>query len=771
MELTKRIELMENFTNKFKESGHLPKSTREVVCMETIFPHVFTLPLDKDWFAGRFIMLPVGHGLEWAHLGGGDIKMDHKDLTTYNGSSVPELNSAGPSYYGLVEQLAGMKENTNDSVLKKRLDDLIRFWNVEDTHQQMVKEFSKTHDSSLYDSDINNFLPPVLVLTRLSGIELDYELLLNKGLSGLKEQLLIRFKEVNNPEEKDFFEAGLRSISLVEKSIGYYIDQMEMIINEDKGSKEMNRVKVILSSMKDLLSGKPTSFHSAIQLMFLYSQLSGVVNYGRMDDYLGDFLVEDIETGVIDENKAIEYIESMWHLIDECCNRGNGRVIIGGRGRKNPESANLFAELAIKATMKTMTVKPQLTFRKDESTTEVLYDLALDAIGKGCTFPILYNDELNVPSVEKAMGVTANDSKHYVPYGCGEYIIYGRGTGSPNVCVNFTKVLQLAFNKGIDPFDGVYRGGDFQFKELNEFDNYSEVEEYYYDYLDYVLMTTLHYQEDSYQYMAKRSSFLMASLLMHDCIGRGKPILDGGIRYYSGVNEFYGFTNAIDSLQSIKSLVYDEVKYSLEKFVGLVLEENGDSELENRIKAVHKYGNDYDDVDEIAVRLHEHACSYIRSHAKDLGLHSFLAVNINNNANTRWGLKTGASFDGRVSKEHLAPGNNPHSGRDDQGITAMLNSISKLRADIHGGYVQNLKCSPKLFNQERSKVKMLFKGYFKQPGGTQLMVNVLDQNTLIDAKSKPEKYPNLIVRCGGFSAKFVELDRATQTEIINRTCN
>ena len=44
-----------------------------------------------------------------------------------------------------------------------------------------------------------------------------------------------------------------------------------------------------------------------------------------------------------------------------------------------------------------------------------------------------------------------------------------------------------------------------------------------------------------------------------------------------------------------------------------------------------------------------------------------------------------------------------------------------------------------------------------QRGLYELQLNVLDKNTLIDARNHPEKYPNLVVRVWGFSAYFNEL--------------
>jgi len=50
-----------------------------------------------------------------------------------------------------------------------------------------------------------------------------------------------------------------------------------------------------------------------------------------------------------------------------------------------------------------------------------------------------------------------------------------------------------------------------------------------------------------------------------------------------------------------------------------------------------------------------------------------------------------------------------------------------------------------------------------------LQVNVVDKETLLKAKEKPEEYRDLLVRVRGFSAYFVDLDPWMQEQIIERT--
>ena len=81
-----------------------------------------------------------------------------------------------------------------------------------------------------------------------------------------------------------------------------------------------------------------------------------------------------------------------------------------------------------------------------------------------------------------------------------------------------------------------------------------------------------------------------------------------------------------------------------------------------------------------------------------------------------------------------------------------------------------LKFTKSLFNTKRGKEAfiILAKVYFERLG-QQLTVNVLSREELLDAQKNPQKYSNLIVRVGGYSAYFTSLSRELQDNIIART--
>lgn len=67
-----------------------------------------------------------------------------------------------------------------------------------------------------------------------------------------------------------------------------------------------------------------------------------------------------------------------------------------------------------------------------------------------------------------------------------------------------------------------------------------------------------------------------------------------------------------------------------------------------------------------------------------------------------------------------------------------------------------------------AKTKALLSVYF-QNGGSQIMITVVSRDEMEDAVIHPERHQDLIVRVGGFSARFIELGKDVQQELLSRT--
>ena len=316
--------------------------------------------------------------------------------------------------------------------------------------------------------------------------------------------------------------------------------------------------------------------------------------------------------------------------------------------------------------------------------------------------------------------------------------------------------------------DGKYKAGPVKLKPLSSFKTFDAFYQQYKNLLDYYFDLSVECQKHSYEIMNQEVSFLYTSILMDDCISRGKALLDGGVEILGGTNETYGNINTSDCLHAIKHLVFDTKKYTLDELNKAALNDfKGVESLRKECWNLAKYGNDIQEVDVMANDLYEYVAKGIRQRGIDKHMGYYLIVISNNQTNTDWGKQTAASLDGRRKGMYMNPANNPSGGASRNGPTAVLNSLSLFDAKYHGGSVQNIKFTSRMMHQDRDKVQALWKTYFKK-GGCQLMVTVVDHGILEDAIKHPEKYPDLIVRVAGYSAIFVNLDRDVQEELLSR---
>jgi formate C-acetyltransferase len=64
-------------------------------------------------------------------------------------------------------------------------------------------------------------------------------------------------------------------------------------------------------------------------------------------------------------------------------------------------------------------------------------------------------------------------------------------------------------------------------------------------------------------------------------------------------------------------------------------------------------------------------------------------------------------------------------------------------------------------------VASLIKSHFEM-GGTQINMNIIDAEKILEAHKDPSKYPDLIVRVTGFSAYFASLSPEFRQLVVDR---
>lgn len=737
--LLRQLEIMEKYTETHRRFADASRERQEVECLKVLFPQMFRSIEDVDLIAGRLDFLPIGFG------------------------TVTSVGGVG--HYCVFSKLRAFQKEIEklDGSCHDRVEKLYEYWLNHDLKTEYCRRV-------LTETTIGRFIDvnyPLIATARLSGMMLDYTKLLDNGVAGLKQLI---HQAMENQPDNEFYITSLECLDIVTASADALREQALTQMNAlPKGHKRCAELKRMADGLAKIRTDKPETFHEALQLFWLYALLAGVINYGRLDDFLGPYVAADLAAGRLTEQEAYDYVRSLWTMIENRRTTVNGRVIVGGKGRKHPKEADVFARIALKVCKDCRYVEPQFTLRIDNDTPEDIWQAAMDAIGAGATYPTIYNDEVNVPAVSYGMRVNEEDASRYAPFGCTEFVLWGQSTGTPNICINLLKLLTIYMNDGVDPMDGQEKTGALTPRKMSEMTSFEDFYAGYRELVDYYMDLSADAQYYSYALMNEKVRFLFTSILMDDCIQRGKALLDGGVKYLGGTCETYGNINTSDSLYAVKKLVFEDKRVSLTELCAAVKANFvGYEQLRRLCLNCDKYGNDLDTADGMANDLYEFVAKGIRDRGIAKGMQYFLIVISNNSLNTEWGIKTAASPDGRLSGMYMNPANNPQGGADKSGPTALLNSLCRFDAKYHAGSVQNIKFSSSMFRQHRPLIEAMFKTYFRK-GGCHLMVTVVDSGALEDAMVHPENYPDLIVRVAGYSAVFVDLDPSVQREILSRT--
>ena len=314
---------------------------------------------------------------------------------------------------------------------------------------------------------------------------------------------------------------------------------------------------------------------------------------------------------------------------------------------------------------------------------------------------------------------------------------------------NLAKALLYAINGGYDEMtnDLVLDGLE---PVTSDYLNYDEVVEKYKIVLNRVAfiysnaMNIIHYMHDKYAY--EKSQMALHDTFVHRYMAYGVA----------------GLSVAVDSLSAIKNAKVKAIRNSL----GITT----DFEIDGTYPT---YGNDIDEVDNIAISLtnyfHECLKKYKTYRDSEVTM-SVLTIT----SNVVYGEKTGATPDGRKAHVPFAPGANPMHNRDINGAISSLNSVAKINyeRDCKDGISNTFSIVPsslgKNIESQTTNLVTLLDGYFKNKGH-HLNVNVLNREMLVDAMNNPDKYPLLTIRVSGYAVRFNKLTRKQQEEVLSRT--
>jgi formate C-acetyltransferase len=263
----------------------------------------------------------------------------------------------------------------------------------------------------------------------------------------------------------------------------------------------------------------------------------------------------------------------------------------------------------------------------------------------------------------------------------------------------------------------------------------------------------------------------LMSLCIDGCFEEAKDVNSGSAEHnFTGVH-FTGFSDVVDSMAAIEQAVFKENKVSMTQLVK-ALKKNfrKNKELKNYLKnKCPKYGMDQDSADYFAKTIAEIAKASAkgfksaRGDPYRVGLHAMTT-------NVGFGIFTGALPSGRKKGKPLikdiAPGTT-----SEKGLTAAIKSITKVDHSLFAnGLACTLSINPDVAKMDNGNIlESILRTYFRL-GGSHLQFNAISPKALREAQKSPEEYYDLMVRVSGYSARFIDLPKGVQNDIIASYC-
>lgn len=582
----------------------------------------------------------------------------------------------------------------------------------------------------------------------------DYARVLANGLSGLGDLAELDSKTAE-PERRMYRQAMRLACQAVVKWAERYAQAAWQRAVEDPYSGQAPLYRRIASACRQVPAKPARNLFEALQsmaLVHLALHIEGQgysVSPGRLDQLLLPYYRG--------EENALEWIAAFWLVLANNTVFGSHSktqaITIGGVDSDGRDASNPLTRLILDACELACVPDPPLFLRWHAGMADEIKKKAARLLAQGFSMPMLVGDEQTVEGLLDA-GLQPEDAHSYSIIGCNELGIAGKLIWASAPC----------------PEIHVLRECVIEFGHQNQRVSMDLLLERFAEMLERVLRDNVRDWLNRCERMAAVVPSPLASALMSGGLERGQDYLLE--MPYRPLNlRVIGFTNVVNSLAALDQVIFRDERFDLAN-VASALENNfsGDPRLRLSLLNAPKWGNDNDRADRWALAWQAKRDEIRMKLEGEFGFPLMFGLVVRSLHHLE-GSRTGATPDGRLAGEPLADSIGGVEGSATRGPTALLASVCKLQPARHwrGGYNMNLTLPRAIWEDAllNNVLVSMVDGFFSG-GGQELQIASLSAERLHDAQIHPERHSDLMVRVAGFNARFIDLSRLEQDEVIRR---
>ena len=537
---------------------------------------------------------------------------------------------------------------------------------------------------------------------------------------------------------------------------------------------------------------RPETFHEAIQMYWFVhlgtiTELNGwdAMNPGHFDQHLAPFYEKEISEGSLTREKAKELLCCFWIKVNNhpappkvgVTARESGtyndftNINIGGVKPDGSDGTSEVSYIMLEVIEELHILQPGSSVHISSRTPDNFLHAATRVIRQGHGYPSVFNPDTYIMEMVR-QGKSLRDAREGGCSGCIEVGAFGKEAYLLTGYLNVPKILEVTLNNGHDPLSGRMVG--IRTGDPRGFSSFEELYSAFMKQVRYIVDLKIRVSNYIDRMFAKYAPAPFLSVVIDDCIAKGRDYYDGGPRYNTSYIQCCGLGTVTDSLSAIKKHVFEEKRFSMEALLeGVAANFEGNEIMRQTImNRTPFFGNDDDYADDLAVRVYDDLVATIDGNPNIKEGGTYHLNMLSTTCHIYFGKVLGATPNGRLAGKSISDGTSPSHGADTNGPTAVIKSLSKLDHEKSGGTLLNQRFLPSLLKKDDDirKFGKLIRSYFHL-GGHHIQFNIVDTATLLAAQKCPDDYKDLLVRMAGYSDYFNDMNADLQQEIIERTEN
>ncbi|HEY9169202.1 MAG TPA: trans-4-hydroxy-L-proline dehydratase [Lutibacter sp.] len=726
------------------------------------------------------------------YLGDGELIVGERGPSPKTVPTFPELTCHSVEDFHVLNTREMQRYTISQQEIDTYEKEVIPYWSGKTMRERIFshvpKEWSNLYEAGLFTEFMEQRAPGH---TALDGK------IYEKGMLDFKKEIqtqLDKLDFLNDPEATDKKEQ-LDGMSISCDAVIVFAERhaalAEALAEKESDIIRKQELKKIAEVCRWVPANAPRNFHEAIQMYWFVhlgtiTELNGwdAMNPGHFDQHLMPFYEKEIKDGTLTREEAKELLSCFWIKVNNhpappkvgITAKESGtyndftNINIGGVKRDGSNGVSEVSYIMLEIVEELHILQPGNSVHISAKTPDRFLKEACKVIRQGHGYPSIFNPDIYIQEMLR-QGKSLEDAREGGCSGCIEVGAFGKEAYILTGYLNVPKIIEITLNNGMNPLTG--KQVSIKTGDPRDFKSYDELYQAFKNQLNYIVNQKILVSNYIDRMFAKYSPATFLSVVIEDCITKGKDYYNGGPRYNTNYIQCTGLGTVTDSLSTLKKHVFEDKTFSMEVLLKAISKNFEGEEIlrQTIINNTPFYGNDDDYADNIALQVYNDLFDAIDGKPNTKGEMFHLNM-LSTTCHVYFGKIMGATPNGRLAYKSISDGTSPSHGCDTNGPSAVIKSLTKIDQVKSGGTLLNQRFLPSLLKRDEDIIKLghLVRSYFAL-GGHHIQFNIVDTATLLAAQKNPEDYKDLLVRMAGYSDYFNDMNADLQQEVIDRTEN